>query len=335
MEISYEQIMKDLEKGKYSPVYFLAGDEPYYIDRLSEYISTHILTEEERAFNQMVVYGRDTDAKAVINLARRYPMMARNLVVIVREAQDLSTLEPFVHYFSQPTPSTILVINYKYKKLSSRLKVFEALKKNGIYYESKRLYEDKIPLWTEAYLKDKGYRLDPAAGMMIAEYLGNDLSRITGELEKLMIVLSGKEKIITTDHVENHIGISKEYNNFELTNALAKGDVLKANRIALHFGNNPKNNPFILTLTACYYFFSKLLMYHSLSDKSRQASAGALRVSPYFINEYETASGRYAPKKVQQIISLLREYDLKSKGFFPVSSGEGELLKEMIYKILH
>ncbi|HDJ34371.1 MAG TPA: DNA polymerase III subunit delta [Bacteroidetes bacterium] len=335
MEMSYEQIMKDLKNKVYRSVYFLAGQEPYFIDKITEYIASHALPEEARSFNQMIVYGKDTSAHEIVDLSRRFPMMSSHMVVIVREAQDLPSLEAFEHYFNSPMKSTILVINYKYKILSKRLKVYKALEKNGIYFESKKLYEDKIPLWIENYLKSKGYSMNAGVGMMLTEHLGNDLNRIAGELDKLMIVLPENEKTVTASHIEEYIGISKEYNNFELTNALARKDILKSNRIVKHFGNNPKNNPFIVTLSAIYFFFSKVLAYHYLPNKSRNQAAPALRVRPFFMKEYETAARNYSPEKLKQIIGMLRKYDVKSKGFIPVSTEEGDLLKELIYKILH
>ncbi len=335
MEMRYEEIVRELGNRQYRPVYFLAGDEPYYIDRITQIITEEVLPEAERSFNQMIVYGQDTDAVSVVDLAKRYPMMSSHLVVIVREAQDLPSLDAFESYFKSPLKSTILVLNYKYKTLSSRLKVYKALENTGVYFESKRIYEDKIPLWIEKYLKNKGYTMEPGVGMLLTEFLGNDLSRITGEMEKLMIVLPASEKVITGNHIEEYIGISKDYNNFELTAALAKKDILKSNRIVQHFANNPKKNPFTLTLTALFFFFSKTLLYQTLGDKSRGNAASALGVRPIALKDMEVASRHYSKKKLVEIISLLREYDMKSKGFYPVSTPPGELLQELTFKILH
>lgn len=335
MKVTYEQIMKDLKNKVYRPVYFLAGPEPYFIDSITEYIASYALPEEARSFNQMIVYGRDTSAHAIVDLARRFPMMSSHQVVIVKEAQDLPSLEAFEHYFNAPMKTTILVINYKYKTLSNRLKVYKALEKNGIYFESKKLYENTIPLWIENYLKSKGYSMNPGVGMLLTEHLGSDLNRIAGELDKLMIVLPENENTVTAKHIEEYIGISKEYNNFELTSALARKDILKSNRIVKHFGNHPKNYSINLTLAAIYFFFSKSLVYHYLSNKSRDEAARVLGIHSFHMKDYEAAARNYSAEKLKQIISLLRECNAKSKGFIPVSTKEGDLLKELIYKILH
>ncbi|MGC9470575.1 MAG: DNA polymerase III subunit delta [Bacteroidales bacterium] len=331
----YKQIIKDLKNKVYRPVYFLAGEEPYFIDRITEYIASHALPEEARSFNQIILYGKDTTAHQIVDLSRRFPMMSSHMVVIVKEAQDLPSLEAFEHYFNAPMKSTILVINYKYKILKKEHNVRQALNNTGIYFESNKLYENKIPLWIENYLKSKGYSMNPGVGMLLTEHLGSDLNRIAGELDKLMIVLPETENTVTTSHIEEYIGISKEYNNFELANALARKDILKSNRIVKHFGNDPNNNPFTVTLSAIYYFFSKALVYHYLPNKSRDQAARVLGVHPFFLKQYETAARNYSAEKLKQIISLLREYDVKSKGFIPVSTEEGDLLKELIYKILH
>ena len=333
--MTFEEIFRQLNKKSYSPIYFLMGEEPYFIDRITEHIADHVLTEEEKTFNQMILYGGDTDVPTVINTARRFPMMASRQVVIVREAQNLDKIEDLIHYVENPLESTLLVINYKYKKLDKRKKLFKALEKNSILFESRRLYNDKIPPWINSYLLSRGKKIEPKAAVILTEYLGNDLGKIANELEKLIIVLKSEQDIITASDIERNIGISKDYNNFELNNALAQRNVLKANRIIQYFGANQKNHPLALTITSIYFFFSRVLRYHFLPDKSSRNVASALKIEPFFIREYETAARNYTTAKTVRVISLLREYDLKSKGFGNVSAVPGELLKELIYKIIH
>ncbi|MEE9461565.1 MAG: DNA polymerase III subunit delta [Bacteroidales bacterium] len=333
--MTFEEIFRQLNKKSYSPIYFLMGEEPYFIDRITEHIADHVLTEEEKTFNQMILYGGDTDVPTVINTARRFPMMASRQVVIVREAQNLDKIEDLIHYVENPLKSTLLVINYKYKKLDKRKKLFKALEKNSILFESRRLYDDKIPPWINSYLLSRGKKIEPKAAVILTEYLGNDLGKIANELEKLIIVLKSEQDLITAADIERNIGISKDYNNFELNNALAQRNVLKANRIVQYFGANQKNHPLALTITSIYFFFSRVLRYHFLPDKSSRNVASALKIEPFFIREYETAARNYTTAKTVRVISLLREYDLKSKGFGNVSAVPGELLKELIYKIIH
>jgi len=333
--MTFEDILKQLKEKKYRPIYFLMGEEPYFIDRITEHIADNVLTEEEKTFNQMILYGKDTDIPTIINTARRFPMMASRQVVIVREAQNLDKIEDLIHYVEHPLESTLLVINYKYKKLDKRKKLFKALEKNSILFESKRLYDDKVPPWINSYLRSRGKKIEPKAAVILTEYLGNDLGKIANELEKLIIVLNAEQDIITATDIERNIGISKDYNNFELNNALAQRNVLKANRIIQYFNANQKNHPFTLTITSVYFFFSRVLRYHFLNDRSSRDVASALKIEPFFIREYETAARNYNTAKTVRVISLLREYDLKSKGFGNVSAIPGELLKELIYKIIH
>lgn len=332
---SYEQIINDLKNKIYHPIYFLTGDEPYYIDKITDFISKNILSPEEQSFNQTLLYGKEVDAAAVINTAKRYPMMSNQQVVIVREAQEIKNFEDLIYYIEKPLTSTILVINFKYKSLDKRKKIFKALREHAVIFESKKLYDDKIPAWIASLLKEKGYQIEPKAAILLTEFLGNDLSKIANELEKLVLTLPEGMKIITPDHIEKNIGISKEYNNFELQNALVSRDPLKANRIIRYFAENQKNHHISQTITHLYFFYSKVLLYHGLKDKSRQKVAASLKVHPFFIAEYEKAARVYNIRKTARIISWLREYDLKSKGYGNSGTGAGDLLKELIYKLLH
>ncbi len=310
------------------------GEESYYIDNITNYIIDNVLKEDEKAFNMTILYGKDTSVNLVDNVARRYPMMANYNLVIIKEAQNLKNIDKLIYYSQAPSKSTILVLNYKYKTLDKRKKVYKAIKSAGIIFESKKLYANKIPDWINQYLNEKKYSIEPVACNLLTEFLGNDLGKISNELDKLIISLPANTKI-SSKHIEENIGISKDYNNFELQNALMKKDILKANRIIDYFGKNPRDNPVILTITSLYFFFNKILIYHFLKDKSRQNAASKLKVNPYFLKDYEMASKKYNPKKVVQIISLLREYDLKLKGVGNVSTTGDELLKELIFKIIH
>lgn len=336
------EILKDLKNRKYKPLYLLHGDEPYFIDLISNYVEHHLLPEHERGFNQTVVYGKDTDIMTVLNAAKRYPMMADYQVVLVKEAQDMKwgkeddskkTLDPVLSYLENPLPSTILVFCYKYGKFDKRKKTYKAIDKHGIVFESATLYDNKIPGWVEGYVSEKGYNINTQASAMIAEYLGNDLAKIANELEKLMLnVSSGQE--ITLKHIQDNIGISKEYNVFELQTALTKKDAFKVNQIINYFEANPKSNPIVLVLGNLNNFFSKVLVYHYVKDKTPQNLAKEMGVNPYFIKDYEQAARNYPLGKVFQVISYLREYDLKSKGV-ESNAPHGELMKELMFKILH
>lgn len=334
--MNFEQIISELKNKIYKPIYFLSGDEPYFIDLITKYIHDNVLTEAEKSFNQTVLYGKDTELHTVINTAKRFPMMANHQVVIVKEAQNIKNIDDLIHYAHNPLNSTLLVINYKYKTLDKRKKLYKAISEKGILFESKKLYDNEVPGWINAYLKKKNKSIDPGAGMLLTEYLGNDLGKIANELEKLIITLPDGEFNITTNHIERNIGISKDYNVFELNKALGQKNILKANRIVNYFSHNPKDNPISITIATLYQLFSKTLTYHFIKDKrNRRDVAATLKVPPFFLGDYEKSARNYNPKKTVEIISLLREYDLKSKGYKNVSTSQGELLKELVYKILH
>lgn len=328
------KILSDIKNKIYRPIYFLYGDEPYYIDLITDYIAENVLDESEKSFNQTVIYGKETTAEEVDNAARRYPMMANHQVIILKEAQHLKNIEKLVYYAEKPLKSTILVINYKHKKPDKRKKFFKVLGKNALVFESKKLYDNQVPDWIENYLADKNYSITKKASILLTEFLGTELRKIKNELDKLMLVLPEGGKIDDTA-VETNIGISKDYNNFELQNALRDRNAEKAFRIAKHFASNPKDNPMVLTITSLYYFFSKILTYHYLKDKSKNNAAAELKVHPYFVNNYQTAARSYSIPKAVRIISYLRKYDMKAKGLGNVSTSHADLLRELIYIILH
>lgn len=332
--MDYKQIITNLSKKQYSGVYLLTGDEPYYIDKISAYIAANVLTEEEKSFNQIVFYGKDSEVSTIINTAKRFPMMAQYQVIILREAQELRDIEKLHYYTEHPLKSTILVICFKYKTLDKRKKLYKSVKDHGVIFESKKIYDNQVAKWIQDYMKELGMGIQPPAAVLMAEHLGANLSRIATELDKLQISL-GKDTIVTSQHIADNIGISKDFNTIELQNALIANDTLKAFRIVEFFGSNPSKNPFVLTIGYLYMFFSKLLIFHSLKDKSKQSVASALKVNPYFVSSYQDAARRFTFIKVEQVISLLRQYDLKSKGIGNTSAKEGELLKELVYKIMN
>ncbi len=333
--MSHIQLLKDLKNKVYHPVYFLSGEETYYIDQVSDYIEDNVLDATEKDFNQTILYGKETDVTTIISEAKRYPMMANHHVVIIKEAQLLSRqidqLEP---YIDNPTPSTILVICYKYNIIDGRKKFGKKVKEKTVYLETKKLYDNKIPDWISAYLKDKSYTITIPAATLIAEFLGTDLSKIANELNKLIInVPEGIE--ITPELVEKNIGISKDFNAFELNKAIGVKNILKANQIVNHFAKNDKDHPLVVTVGLLYTFFSNILKYHYTADKSKNNIAALLKVNPFFVGEYQVAAHNYPIKKAVKVIEYLRDYDLKSKGVDNASTSDGELLKELVFKILH
>jgi DNA polymerase-3 subunit delta len=401
----FEEIIADLRKKIYHPVYFLMGEEPYYLDQISNYIEENVLNEAEKGFNQTVVYGRDTSLAELVGMARRFPMMANYQVIIVKEAQDLFRKnelekinqvikakealdapkakrwveairehrlqsvaqamkvpdlckpsdkkvleEVFAHLallnsesgkayagliqlLDQPMKSSILVFNYKYQKLDKRKAFAKKLDKAGVLFESARLYDNKIPDWIVGWLQKKGYSIDIPAAALLAEYLGTDLSRVANELGKLIINLPAGTRVNAT-HIEENIGISKEYNIFELQKALGARDRVKALRIVNYFAANEKENPVVKTIFILHSYFSKLLLYHSLKDRSQNNVAAALGVNPFFVKDYQQAASGYPSGRLQHILGLLYAYDLKAKGVNNISAGDGELTRELVFRIL-
>lgn len=326
------KIVNDIKAGNIRPLYFLMGEEPYYIDRIADYIESKLLSEEEKGFNQTVLYGRDVSIEDIISTAKRYPMMAERQVVIVKEAQDLSkNIDKLESYAENPMPSTVLVFCYKYKTLDKRKKVTKLIEKHGLVFESAKLKDYQISPWIERVLKGKNYGIEPKAAVLLAEFLGTDLSKISNELDKLQILLP-KGTTITTKHIEDNIGFSKDFNVFELRKAIGERNQLKAYQIAKYFAENPKDNPMVVTTSLVFSFFSQLLQYHGLRDKSPKNAAATLKVSPYFIKDYETAARNYPMKKVSAVVAALRDTDVRSKGV-GASLGNDDLLREMLVRI--
>ena len=327
------KITKDIKAGIIKPIYFFMGEEPYYIDKLTEFIEDNILTEDEKGFNQMVLYGRDTSVEEVVSNAKRYPMMADRQVVIVKEAQELSrTIEKLEAYVENPQPTTVLVFAFKYKTLDKRKKVTKLLTKHGVVFESKKLYENQVGDWIKRVLSGQGYGIEPKAAAMLVEFLGTDLSKISNELDKLKIILP-KGQTVTPNDIEENIGISKDFNVFELRKAIGEKNQLKAYQIAEYFAQNPKDNPLVMTTGLVFGFFSQLLQYHGLKDKSKQNVASTLRINPFFVSDYDIAFRNYPMKKVSAIVAKLRDIDVKSKGVGANAVSQHDLLKEMLYSI--
>ena len=329
------QITKDIKAGNLKPIYFLMGEEPYYIDKLTEFIEQNVLEEHERDFNQSILYGRDVTMEDVIGTAKRFPMMADRQVVVVREAQELSrTIDKLEAYAENPQPTTVLVFAYKYKTLDKRKKITKLLDKVGVVFESKKLYDNQVGDWIKRVLSGQGYSIDNKAVAMLVEFLGTDLSKINNELEKLKIILP-KGHTFTPNDIEENIGFSKDFNNFELRKAIGEKNQLKAYQIIDYFAQNPKDNPLVVTTGLVFGFFSQLLQYHGLKDKSQANAAKVLKVNPYFVKDYEVAFRNYPMKKVSAIVAALRTLDVKSKGVGAASTSQHDLLKELLITIFN
>ena len=326
-------IVGNIKKGIIAPIYFLMGEEPYFIDIVSDYIEEHVLQEDQKGFDQIVLYGQDVTVPTIIDYARRFPMMSDRQVIIVKEAQNLrATIDQLVPYVENPTPTTVLVFCYKYEKLDARKKLLKTLQKNKdcVLLESKKLYEPQVAAWLPDVLKKKHLSIQPKAIQMLVDFLGTDLSRIQNEVNKLALIVPENTEV-TPDIIEKNIGISKEFNNFELKSAIAANDAYKVARILKHFADNPKDNPLGGTITVLYNYFQKLLLFHGLTDQSEKNVAAVLKESPYFIKEFYSGAQHYPMKRVSAIIATLRQIDLKSKGLGATNNlSEADLRKELI-----
>ena len=335
-EITCDDILRELRSKQYRPIYYLMGEEAYYIDLISDYIMDNVLTDTEKEFNLSVVYGADVDIATVINAAKRYPMMSEHQVVIVKEAQSIRNIDELSYYLQKPLRSTILVMCHKHGVLDRRKKLAAEIEKVGILFESKKLKEAQLPAFITSYMKRKGVDLEPKATSMLADFVGTDLSRLTGELEKLIITLPKGQTRVTPEQIERNIGISKDYNNFELRSALVERNVLKANQIINYFEKNPKTNPLQMTLSLLFGFYSNLMLAYYAPEKSEQGIASFLGLkSPWQAREYQTAMKRYSGVKTMQITGEIRYTDAKSKGIGNSSLTDSELLRELVFKILH
>lgn len=334
--MKYEHIIRDIKNNIFSPVYFLSGEEPYFIDSITSLLENSILDEGLRGFNQTVVYGRDVTAKEVIDLSRRYPMMGNYQVVIVKEAQYLNQIENLESYIATPLDTTILIIAYKYKKVDKRKTFYKkmAASKSTIVFISEKIRDYSIPGWIEAKIKARGYSVSPVALMLMSEYLGNDLGKISNELDKLVINLS-KNSHITEVEIEQNIGISKDYNLFELQNALSEKDQLKAHRIIQYFEANPKDHPLQMISVMLHNYFMKIFLYHNIKNKEQNKIASELGIPPFFVKDYIKASRSFSPMKIKEIISNIRTLDLKSKGVGSNNATSYGDLKELVFRVMN
>lgn len=335
-----EDVLKDLKNQKYAPVYFLHGEESYYIDFISDFIEQNALQEFEKGFNQIILYGKDVKMGQIVNNARRFPMMADRQVIIVKEFQDLPDLRSeeahkiLQKYVENPLPTTILVLAHKHKLFDKRKTLYKTLEKNACVIETKKLYDNEIPKWIEKYIQEKGLSISPVATALLTEYVGNDLTRLAKEINKLTLSLAGS-KNIDEQAVKQFVGQSREYSVFDLQKTLIEKDVLKANKIIHIFAQNPKDNPIIPIITILFQFFAKVLLVHQSSQKTSEHLTKLLGINPFFVKDYQKAAQNYPLNKTIQCIHLLRHADLQSKGIEAGSMQEADILKELIFKILH
>lgn len=336
-EYVFEEICRDITARKFLPIYVLVGEEPFFMEQITDLLLKNVLEESERDFNQVILYGADTDAAMIINAARRFPMMSEYQLVVVKEAQLVRDIELLANYVKNPLTSTILVINYKYKTLDRRKTLAAATEKNGVLFESKKIPDYKMPTFITSFMQQRSVGIDVKAAQMLSDYLGNDLNRLSKELDKLTIILpENAPKRVTPELIEQNIGISKEYNNFELIKAIATKDILKVNRIAQYFEKNPKNNPIQMTLPVLFNYFSNLLICYYSKDRSENGLMMALGLRGTFqVKDYSIGLRNYSAMKVFNLISDIRTADARSKGVENSSASDADILKELLYKILH
>lgn len=336
-EYAFEEICRDIKARKFLPVYVLMGEEPFFMEQITDLLLKEVLQESERDFNQIILYGADVDAAMIINASRRFPMMSEYQLVVVKEAQLVRDIEVLTHYVKNPLASTILVINYKYKTLDRRKTLAAAIEKNGILFDSKKIPDYKMPAFISSFMQQRSVGIDAKSAQMLSDYLGNDLNRLSKELDKLTIILpENAPKRVTPELIEQNIGISKEYNNFELIKAIAAKDILKVNRIAHYFEKNPKTNPIQMTLPVLFNYFSNLLICYYSRDRSENGLMTALGLRGTFqVKDYSIGLRNYSAMKVFNLISDIRTTDARSKGVENTSASDADLLKELLYKILH
>lgn len=332
--MDHSQLIKEIRSGQIQKIYFLHGEEPYFIDEITNVIMENALQEHERDFNQTIIYGKDAELLSLVSELKGYPMMSERKLVVLKEAQDFTKLEELESYFNSPVDSTIFVIAYKYKSYDSRKKLVKLAEKQGVVFKSDKIKEYALGDWILKYVKTKGYGLSSKACSLLVEFLGNDLGRIVNEIEKLSIILESGTTINEV-HIEENIGISKDYNVFELTNSLAVRDVVKANRIVNYFEQNPKATNIVVVIPQIFRFFTQLLRIHFLPNKSAEGVASGLKVHPFVAKELINASKQFDPRKIAANIAILQEYDLKSKGVGNSTTPPGDLMRELIFRMLH
>jgi DNA polymerase-3 subunit delta len=339
MDAQVKKIWNELKSGRFAPVYFLQGEETFYIDLIANYIEANALSEAEKSFNQVIMYGKDVTMATILTNARRFPMMSERQVVIVKEAQDIQDLNKdigsklLLDYLAKPLPSTVLVFCHKHKSLDKRREVGKKVDNYAVMLNSKKLYDNQLPEFVYEYIRDKKVEIDDRAVQVLCEYVGNDLHRIANEIDKLTISISAGE-VITTDKVMNQVGVSKEYNIFELQKAILQRDSLLATKIVNYFESNTKRNPIIPVVAFLYSFFSKLLMASQVTDKSEKGLASELKVSPYALRDYTLALRQFTLAKIIDNLTSLKDADLKLKGVNNGSADEGQIFRELIWRIM-
>lgn len=335
MAITENQLLADLKAQKFKPVYLITGEENYYIDLVTQYFEDYVVEEENRDFDQVVLYGRDVEMRDVIVQAKQYPMLSPRRLVLVKEAQDIPTRgeawDMLTNYLQSPTDTTVLVLCYRDKKLDKRTKAYKAISEKGVVYEKAKMYDDRLPEWIGLYVRDKGYSITQRTAAMVAQCIGNDLCKIANELSKIFINIE-PGSVIDETAVERYVGISKSYNTFELINAIGRRDVVQCNRIINNFAANSKETPIQKLLPNIYSFILKVMMYHQLENKAD--AARVLGISNFYVKDYELASRNYSLGKLASCIGYLQQADLRSKGVGGAAN-DGELLKELVFKIIH
>lgn len=331
--MSAEKIISEWKKKQFKPVYWLEGEEDYFIDQVVHYAEHEILTEAEAGFNLSIFYGKDANWADIINACRRYPMFSERQVVLLKEGQQMRDIDKLEAYIQNPLPSTIFVVSYKEKKVDGRTSLARTLKKNAEVFTTKKLYENQLQDWTNTLVQSKGFTIDPKALALLVDHIGNDLSRISNEVEKLSVNL-GKRIHISADDIETYVGISKEYNPFELQSAIARRDLPRAMQIIQYFEANPKAAPIQLVLPTLYNLFHKAFMYYGVSSKDEKTVAAALGVTPFFVKDYINAAKTYGYEGTESALLLLHHYNLRSIGIHDAGSSDASLLKEMVVKIV-
>ncbi|MFA6736398.1 MAG: DNA polymerase III subunit delta [Saccharofermentanales bacterium] len=333
---SFESIRNDIRRRQFKPIYLLMGDEGFFIDELTTLISDTLLTEVEKDFNMLTFYGADSDVNLIISSARRFPMMSDHQLIIVKEAQQLDQFELLDHYVKNPMLSTVLVINYKHGSVDKRKSLVKHIDKIGVVFESKKLYDNQIPAFITSWFREKEIGIDEKSAQMLTDHLGNEISKLIPQLQKLEVSPAEGARRVTSDLIEKNVGISKEFNNFELQKAIITKNVLAANRIVDYFSRNPKENPMMVTVAILFNYFSNLLECFWLPQKDEQSIMAALNMrSSFFVRDYMTGLRNYNAGKVMEIISDLRTFDARSKGVDNISASQGELLRELVYRMMH
>ena len=328
-----QSILNEIKAGDIRPLYFLMGEEAFFIDQISTFIETSVLDETQRGFDQTTIYGKDTSIDAIVSSAKRFPMLAERQVIVVKEAQNLSrTIEDLLPYVKNPQHTTTLVICYKYKSIDKRKTLYKALSKAHVVFESKKIYDSKIPSWISGELQKMNLKITPKASYLLSEFLGNDLAKISNELSKLQLVM-GDNDLITPELIQINIGISKDFNNFELQKAIAQLDQKKAYQIVRYFSENPNQHPMVLTVATLYSFFSKLMILHTVNDRNPKVLSRAIGVNPYFLNDYTAAAKNFPMRRISSVFQALRTIDVKSKGV-GANLKPLDLYQELIFRIL-